>query len=80
MVGRLFLYILMWHGSADSGPHLLLTDEAPVHAAGGVVPAPHRHTLQHPSLHDVTAVLVDVVIGLADLPKTAEKIFRNTHK
>lgn len=59
----------MRHGGAGAGAHLLLADEAPVHAAGGVVPAPDRHSLQHARFHDVAAVLVDVVIGLADLPE-----------
>jgi len=59
------------HGGAGGGGHLLLADEGPVHGAGGVVPAPHRHSLQHLRLHDVAAVLVDVVVGLAGLPETA---------
>lgn len=57
------------NGGAGASAHLLLADEAAVHAAGGVVPAPDRHALHHTCFHDVATVLVDVVVGLADLPK-----------
>lgn len=60
----------VWSGDAAAGAHLLLADEAPVHAAGGVVPAPNRHALNHLCFHDVAAVLVDVVVGLTFLPET----------
>lgn len=62
----------VWYGGAGASAHLFLADEAPVHAAGGVVPAPDRHSLQHTCFHDVAAVLVDVVVGLAHLPKSTE--------
>ncbi len=60
----------MRYGGGGASAHLFLTDEAPVHGAGGVVPAPNRHSLQHLCFHDVTTVLIDVVVGLANLPKT----------
>lgn len=59
----------MWHGGAGAGADLFLADVAPVHAAGGVVPTPDGHSLHYACFHDVAAVLVDVVVGLADLPK-----------
>lgn len=53
-----------------AGTHLFLADEGQAHGAGGVVPAADCDALQHLRFHDVTAVLVDVVVGLPDLPKT----------
>lgn len=65
--------VSVWHGGAGAGAHLLLTDKGQVHAAGGVEPAAYRHSLHHTCFHDVATVLVDVVVGLADLPETTEK-------
>ncbi len=61
----------VWRGRAGASAHLFLTDEAPVHAARGVIPAADRHALQHACLHNVAAVLIDVVVGLAILPKSS---------
>ncbi len=58
------------HGCTGTSAHLFLANEAPVHAAGGVVPAPDRHSLQHLRFHNVATVFIDVVVGLAVLPKT----------
>lgn len=57
------------YGGTGAATHLFLADEAAVHVAGGVVPAPDRHSLQHLSFHDVAAVLVDVVVGFTHLPE-----------
>ena len=62
----------MWYCGARAGAHLFLTDEGPVHGAGGIIPAPNRHALQHLCFNNVATVLIDVVVGLADLPKTRD--------
>ena len=58
--------------------HLFLADERPVHGAGGVVPAPDGLALQHLCLHNVAAVLVDVVVRLALFPETTKKARENS--
>lgn len=63
-----------------AGAHLLLTDEGQIHAAGSVVPALRRHSLQHLGFHDVTTVLVPVVVGLVRLPETTVREERPSAK
>lgn len=60
-------------GAVGSATSLQLADEAAGHAAGGVVPAADGHPRQNPSLDDVTAVLVNVVVGLAHFPEPGER-------
>lgn len=64
------MVVSVWYGGAGTGAHLFLTDVGPVHCAGGVIPAPYRHSLQHACFHNVATVLVDVVVRFADLPET----------
>lgn len=53
--------------------HFFLTDELYGHLTGSIIPAPNRHALQHLSFHDVTAVLVDVVVRLPLFPETTDR-------
>lgn len=63
--------VSVWHSGTGACDHLFLTDERPVHGAGSVVPAADRYPFHHLCFHNVATVLVDVVVGLAILPKTS---------